>query len=142
MFGLQLVNEMANVQREMDQLFRGFGFSPTYNSAENQINFKVLDSDEQFSVEAPLSGLDIEKLDISVLGRHLTISGEFSAAELPPDVRWHRQERSGGKFEQKLQLSADIDTEKIEAEYRQGILKINLPKAASALPKKIAINVS
>lgn len=141
MFGLPLVNEMANMQREMDQLFRGFGFSSTYSPTENQTNFKVLDSDEKFSVEAPLPGLNIEKLDISVLGRHLTISGEFYAAELPQDVRWHCQERSGGTFEQKLHLSADIDTEKIEAEYRQGILKINLPKAASALPKKIAVNI-
>ena len=142
MFGLQLVNEMANVQREMDQLFRGFGFNQICGSAEKQLNFKVYDSGENFSVEVPLPGLDIEKLDINVLGRHLTISGEFYAAELPQDVRWHRQERSGGKFEQKLQLSADIDTERIEAEYQQGILKINLPKAASALPKKIAIKVS
>jgi len=142
MFGLQLVNEMANVQREMDQLFRGFGFNPIYSSAEKQLKFKVYDGGENFSVEVPLPGLDIEKLDINVLGRHLTVSGEFYAAELPQDVRWHRQERRGGTFEQKLQLSADIDTEKIEAGYKQGILKINLPKATSALPKKIAINVS
>ncbi|MEA3362178.1 MAG: Hsp20/alpha crystallin family protein [Thermodesulfobacteriota bacterium] len=141
MFGLRLVNEMESMQREMDQLFRGFGFSPDYGSAEKQINFTVLDGGESFNVEAPLPGLDIEKLDISVLGRRLTVSGEFSAPELPQDVRWHRHERNGGTFEKNLQLSADIDTEKIEAEYKQGILKINLPKAASALPKKIAIKV-
>ncbi len=142
MFGLQFVNEMENVQREMDQLFRGFGFSPAYGSVEKQINIKVLDDSENFSVEAPLPGLDIEKLDISVLGRRLTVSGEFLTPELPQDVRWHLQERSGGTFEKHLQLSADIDTEKIEAEYKQGILQINLPKAASALPKKITINVA
>ena len=141
MFGLQFVNEMENIQREMDQLFRGFGFSPAYASAEQQINIKVLDGGESFNVEAPLPGLDVDKLNISVLGRRLTVSGEFLTSELPQDVRWHLQERSGGTFEKHLQLSADIDTEKIEAVYKQGILQINLPKAASALPKKISINV-
>ncbi|MDX2495730.1 MAG: Hsp20/alpha crystallin family protein [Desulfuromusa sp.] len=141
MFGLRLVTEMESMQREMDQLFRGFGFNPDFGSAEKQINIKVLDKGESFSVEAPLPGLDSEKLDISMLGRRLTVSGEFSTPELPQDVRWHRHERGGGAFEENLQLSTDIDTEKIEAEYKQGILKINLPKAASALPKKIAINL-
>ena len=140
-FGLQFVNEIENMQREMDQLFRGFGFSPTYEPQARQIDFKVVDNGESFSVEAPLPGLDIEKLNISVLGRRLTVSGEFSHPELPQDVRWHRQERSAGTFEKNLQLAANLDTEKIEAEYKQGILKINLPKATSALPKKIEIKV-
>lgn len=141
MFGLQFVNEMENVQREMDQLFRGFGFSPAYGSQAKQVNFQVIDNGESFVVEAPLPGLDSEKLDISVLGRRLTVSGEFLHSELPADVRWHRQESNAGTFEQNLQLSADLDTEKIEAEYKLGILKLNLPKAASALPKKIEIKV-
>jgi len=140
-FGLQFVNEIENMQREMDQLFRGFSSSPTYEPQVRQIDFKVVDNGESFSVEAPLPGLDIEKLNINVLGRQLIVSGEFSRPELPQDVRWHRQERSSGKFERNLQLSANLDTEKVEAEYKQGILKVNLPKAASALPKKIEITV-
>ncbi|MDA3902644.1 MAG: Hsp20/alpha crystallin family protein [Desulfuromusa sp.] len=141
MFGLQHVQEMENMQREMDQLFRGFGFSPAYGSRVNQIVFEVVDNGESFSIAAPLPGLNIEKFDISVLGRRLNISGEFSTPELPADARWYRQERSAGVFEKNLQLSTDLDTEKIEAEYKRGILIINLPKAASALPKKIEINV-
>lgn len=142
MFGLQQVQEMGHMQREIDQLFRRFGFSPAYGSRLNQVVFKVVDNGESFSITAPLPGLDIEKFDISVLGRRLTISGAFSTPELPPDVRWHHQERSSGRFEKSLQLAADLDTEKIKAEYQHGILTINLPKAASAMPKKIAINVA
>ena len=141
MFGLQFVNEVENMQREMDQFFRGFGYRPTYGSQQKQINFKATDTGQSISVEAPLPGLDIEKLNISVLGRRLTVSGEFSRPEVPQEVRWHRQERSAGTFEKNLQLAVNLDTEKVEAEYKQGILKINLPKAASALPKKIEINV-
>ena len=141
MFGLQFVNEMENMQREMDQLFRGFGFNAAYGSEAKTVNFKIIDKGESFLVEAALPGLDVKKLNISVLGRHLTVSGEFSRPELPQEARLHCQERSDAKFEKKLQLAANLDTEKIEAEYKQGILKINLPKVVSALPKKIAINV-
>lgn len=141
MFGLQFVNEMENMQREMDQLFRGFGFNSAYGSEAKTIDFKVIDKGENFRVEAALPGLDVEKLNISVLGRHLTVSGEFSRPELPQEARLYRQERNDARFEKNLQLAANLDTEKVEAEYKQGILKINLPKAASALPKKIAISV-
>ena len=141
MFGLQFVNEMENMQHEMDLLFRGFGLNPASETQVRQIKFQVTDNGESFSVEAPLVGLDSEKLNISVLGRRLTVSGEFYHPELPADVRWHRQERNMRTFEQSLQLSADLDTEKIEAVYKLGILKLNLPKSASALPKKIEIKV-
>ncbi|MFK5927048.1 MAG: Hsp20/alpha crystallin family protein [Desulfuromusa sp.] len=142
MFGLQFVNEMENVQREIDQLFRGFGFTSTAESQIKQIDFQVIDNGESFSVQAPLPGLDSEKLDISVLGRIVTVSGEFSASEVSQNVRWHHQERCRGEFEQNIQLRANLDTEKIEAEYVDGILNITLPKAVSELPKKIAVKVN
>ena len=142
MFGLQFVNEMENMQREMDQLFRGFGYNSAHGPEQKQVKFKVTDTGERVQIEAPLPGLDIEKLNISVLDHRLTVSGEFSQPEVPQDICWHRQERSAGSFEKKFQLPVNLDTEKVEAEYKQGVLRISLPKAASALPKKIEINVA
>lgn len=142
MLGLSFVNEMENMQREMEQLFRGFGFNPTYEPQQQQNEFKISDTDKSFVVEALLPGLNIDKLDIAVLGRNLTITGEFAAPELPEGAHYHRQERSTGPFSQNLHLSADLDNEKIVAEYKQGILHIELPKAASARPKQITINPS
>jgi HSP20 family protein len=142
MFGLQIMNEAGSMQREMDQLFRGLGFSPAYVAQDSQIEFQVQDNGDRHNIKASLPGLDSEKLSISVLGRRVTISGEFSQPDIPEDSVWHRQERSRGKFEQNIQLSTNFDMEKIEAEYVNGILNITLPKAASALPKKIAVKVS
>ncbi len=142
MFGLQFVNEMGNMQREMDQLFRGLGFTSTYESQIKQIDFQVIDNGESFSVQAPLPGLDSEKLNISVLGKRLTVSGEYIRPELPQEVRWYRQERRSGEFEQNIQLPANLDTEKIEAEYVDGILNMILPKSVSELPKKIAVKIN
>ena len=142
MFGLQFVNEFENMQREMDQVFRGFGMRPLAGVVDQRNGFKVVDKGESFSVKASLPGLDPEKLDINVLGRKLTVAGEFVRPEIPENVRWHRQERRCGSFAQSLYLSADIDAEKIGAEYKQGVLTIDLPKAAAALPKKIEVSVN
>ncbi len=142
MFGFQFVNDVQKVQREMDQLFRHFGFNEAVVNTASRIGFKVTDQGEAFQVEAVAPGIDTEKLSIDVIGRKIKIAGEFKAEESKEDVHWYRNERRKGSFEKMFALPADVDTEKVEAEYKLGILKINLPKAQSALPKKIAVNVA
>ncbi len=142
MFGFQFVNDAQTIQREMDQLFRHFGFNEAVAKAAPRIAFKVTDQGEAFQVEAVAPGIDAEKLSIDVIGRKIKIAGEFKAEEHKEDVRWYRNERRKGSFEKIFALPADIDIEKVEAEYKLGILKINLPKAQSALPKKIAVNAA
>jgi len=142
MFGLQFVNEVQNIQREMDQLFRQCGFEGGVAPGSSRVAFKVTDQGDAFQVEAALPGIDIEKLNIDVLGRKVTVAGEFKGNEQQEDLRWYRQERRSGAFEKSFFLPADLDTDKVVAEYQLGILKVELPKAAGALPKKIAVNVA
>lgn len=142
MFGLQMIREMDNLQREMEQVFSDFGLHPLLNELPQERTINLRDLGDAFQLEASLPGLAIDKLDISVLGRRLTISGEFAAAEVPENAVWHRKERSIGRFEKNLQLSAEVETDQVEAEYSQGILRIKLPKAAAALPKKITLKAS
>lgn len=137
MFGLQVINEIEAMQRQMDQLFSGI----SRERVRENVQLSVAEGDKEYRVEALLPGLDAKKLDISILGRKLTISGDFAEADTPANVQWHRQERSRGSFERTLLLGKDVDAEQVEAEYRNGILSVTLPKAASALPKKIMINV-
>jgi HSP20 family protein len=138
MFALQMIHEMDRAQREMEQFFRSLGVSSAVAPRQERI-FKVKDRGEAFEVEAILPGLDVEKLEINVLGRKLTLAGEFVGANAPEGSIWHRHERAQGRFEKSLQLAANIDAEQVEAEYRQGVLTIKLPRAASALPKKIDV---
>ena len=142
MFGLQMINEMESFQREMDQLFRGCGFNPAIKPARQTDRLSIREADDAYVVEASLPGIDIEKLDISVLGRRLTISGELATTYFGEVVTWHRQERGGGAFRQTLLLPLDVDNDKVEAEYQNGILRISLQKAASAMPKKISVKAA
>ncbi|WP_303721872.1 Hsp20/alpha crystallin family protein [Malonomonas rubra] len=142
MFGLQMIHEMDNLQREMDKLLGGFSFNPFYLERQQNRAFKVQDAGEAFEVKAALPGLDIEKLEISILGRRLTLAGEFASGDVPEGASWHRRERHTGRFEKSLLLNANIDSDQVEASYEKGLLRINLPKAASALPKKINVKVA
>jgi len=142
MFGLQILNEIGSLQREIDQIFRSVGVQTDANLTSRNVGFQVYDNEDHYSVVAALPGLDVESLDISVLGRQLTISGSFAKGDVPEGAIWHRQERRSGNFEQRVGLPTNLDTEKIEADYSNGILKIKLPKAASVLPRKIEVNVA
>lgn len=142
MIGLQMIHEMDNLQREMEQLFNGLGIHSMAGELPQTTRYKLRDTGEAFELEAPLPGLDIDKFDISVLGRRLTLAGEFAAADIPETATWQRRERQTGRFEKSLQLTANVEVDQVEAEYRQGILRISLPKAASALPKKISVKAA
>jgi HSP20 family protein len=142
MIGLQMIHEMGSLQREMEQIFRGLGFNSMSEDLPQATQFKLGDNGEAFEVEAMLPGLDIDKLDISMLGRRLTLSGEFVTEDAPEGATWHRRERQGGRFEKSLQLSANVDAERVKAEYLQGVLRVTLPRAPSALPKKISVQTA
>ena len=142
MFGLQMMHEMDSLQREMEQVLCGLGFNPLSAEIQPVKRFKVREKETAFEVEATVPGLDIDKLDISILGRRLTVAGEFVSTEAPEGATWHRHERQAGRFEKSLQLTANVDSEQVEAEYQQGILRIILPKAASALPRKINVKAA
>jgi HSP20 family protein len=142
MFGLQIRQDIDSFQREMEQLFTGLGWSPEAVPGAREPGFQVKDQGDSYLAQAALPGLDLSQLDISVLGRKLSISGAFSENEKAEEVRWYRRERQQGKFEKTLQLTADIDSERVEAEYDKGILKLKLPKSAAALPKKISVKAN
>ncbi len=142
MFAHQFFNEMNNFQREMERVFRGQVPLKRTEAAFDRVPFRVYQNDDGYVVEAVLSRLDLEKLDISVLGRQLTISGGTIAPELPEGAKWLRQERRSGRFEQSFRLPQDLDSDRIAAEYKQGILKMTLPKAEAAKPKKIELKVN
>lgn len=139
LFGLNTFNEIDHLHRQMDQLLRGLSEAPSARVRSFVPRFSVSDLEDALLVSSPLPGLNLEKLDINVVGRRLSIAGEPSQKEIPEDAVWHRQERAFGAFEQSLQLPEHVDAEKVEAEYRHGILSIRLPKVAAAQPRKIAV---
>ncbi len=113
----------------------GWPMSPAFPA------LNIWEDEHNVRVEAELSGLKLEDLDISVVGNELTIKGERKARQ-PEDVVYHRRERGTGAFSRVLRLPVDIDANRVEASLKNGVLTITLPKAEAAKPRKIQIKAT
>ena len=80
-------------------------------------------------------------MSVEVADGQLTIGGEKSLPELDETSTVHRRERMAGKFERKFEFPTHVDFDKIEATCEDGVLVIQVPKAAQVLPRKIDIAV-
>jgi len=89
------------------------------------------------TAEAP--GVKAEDIDVSVVGETLTLSGVRQPDEVAEGTRYHRQERGYGKFVRNVQLPFPVDVEKVQAEFKDGVLQISMPRAEADKPRKIAV---
>ena len=96
------------------------------------------DNDTVF-VEAELPGLDLKDLEIYVTGRNqLTLKGERK--QNPPEQAvWHREERGTGSFARVLTLPVQVDADKVDARFENGVLLVKLAKHEAAKPRKITV---
>lgn len=98
----------------------------------------VWDEGDHLVVEAEVPGLAEDALDISVVGDELTIKGERKP-ETEEGVSYHRHERGTGSFVRVLRLTAEVSADGVTATLRDGVLRIQLPKAEAAKPRKINV---
>jgi len=148
------MRELDQVHREIDRLFDGdswnrwswpfsrFSFLPG-RSARSYPLLNVREEADAYHVDALAPGIDTESLKVSVVNNQLVIEGEKKSTdgEIKPEA-YHRSERSIGRFVRSLTLPIEINAAKVKAEYRNGMLTIALPKAESAKPRQISVNVN
>jgi HSP20 family protein len=85
-----------------------------------------------------LPGVDKKDIVVHVNGRFLTIKGERLSENEVKEDKYHRRERSYGKFERVFTLP-EVDPDKIKAGYKNGVLKIDIPKPGELKPKQITV---
>jgi len=133
--GRSLWREMDRLQREMNRLMDGF----SRPSSRNFPALNVWANEQHALITAEVPGIDIEDLDISIVGDTLTLSGQRSLPEPDGDVQWHRHERWHGDFSRSLQLPFKIDSDNVEATYEDGVLHVTLPRAEEDRPRQISV---
>jgi HSP20 family protein len=140
------------IRREMDRLMeqyepakRGYtrsAFLPGL-SARNYPLINLSEDADNVYVEALAPGLNPDSIEVAVLRDQLHISGEKAA--INPEIKaeaYHRNERGAGRFTRVISLPTEVDSDKVAAEYKNGLLLLTLPKHAEAKPKQIAVKVS
>jgi HSP20 family protein len=141
-------NPFALLRREMDSLFdnffRGFDMEP-FESRFGAFSPKVdvTENDKEIKVSAELPGMDEKDIDISLNRDTLTIRGEKKEEKEQKGKDYYRMERSYGSFNRTIQLPIEVETDKIEAQLKRGVLTVTLPKSARAVEetKKVPVKV-
>jgi len=132
--------ERVPFDRLFDDLLEGFPLAQASWSG-NGYRLPAVDSwedEKNYYVEAELPGFTEKEIDVSVLGNELRLTG-LRETEREENKTFHRRERFTGKMERILRFPVEIDAGKIDATFMNGVLKITLPKAQAALPRKITV---
>ena len=133
-----------NIDSVFDNFFRGFEMEP-FESRFGAFspNVEVTENDKEIKVSAELPGMDEKDIDISLNKDTLTIRGEKKEEKEQKGKDYYRLERSYGSFSRTIPLPAEVETDKIEAQLKKGVLTVTLPKSAKAVAetKKIPVKV-
>jgi HSP20 family protein len=135
-------------RREMDRLFndffaptesRSFGAAPAASAAWPSID--VNEADQAYTVTAEVPGLEEQDLELNLRDNVLTIRGEKRQEHKEEERGRTYAERFYGRFQRTIPFDAEIDADKVEATFKNGILTVNLPKNAETREKSRKIEI-
>jgi len=134
-------NPLTTLHNEMDDLFDSFfrGLDKPFPGYKTWPAIDVAEDGDSIQVRAEVPGCKAEDIDISVYGNTLTISGEKKLKEEKKEKGYYHIESSYGAFRREVTLPTDVDSEKIDATCKDGVLSITMPKAAKAKTVKVKV---
>jgi HSP20 family protein len=140
------LRDLLTTQREFDRLFRE-AFTPFFGEGELSTRtwappVDIYETDNDIVVKAELPGIEPKDVEVKVEDNTLYLKGERKFEKETKEDNYHRVERSYGAFARSFSLPSSINTEKVKAEYKDGLLTLTLPKREEAKPKTIKIDVS
>ena len=133
-------DQLTNLRDEINRLFE----SPYANGSSDAFNawapaLDLYEDKDNLVLRAEVPGMKKEDIDISLHENTITISGERRNEKKYEGSETSREERVFGRFTRTLQLPKQVDTGKVKASYKDGVLTVTLPKAEEAKPRQIQI---
>lgn len=132
---------LANLREAMDRALEESLAEKAPNEREMLLAVDVISDADTFIINAFVPGLEAEDLNIEILNNTLAIRGEFKNL-VEGDVKYMTSELPAGRFGRIVTFPVDVDANKVEANIKNGILSLRVPKAESLRPKTIKINVN
>ena len=139
-FDNDFFDQFERMRREMDELFSGRGGARGIRSvaAGTYPAINIGASPHQVDVYVFAAAVDPKSLDISLQQNLLTVSGERKI-ELPEGAQAYRRERFNGSFKRVITLPEDVDPERVNAAYQDGVLHITVQRKEELRPRKIEV---
>ncbi|MFA5728293.1 MAG: Hsp20/alpha crystallin family protein [Candidatus Neomarinimicrobiota bacterium] len=133
-----------DVRNEFDRLFDSV-FSPRFEEETSLSAFSpavdIIEEEKAYQLHVELPGLNKDDIKLNVKDNYLSISGEKKRESKIEEKNYHRTERVFGSFQRNFRLSDAVETDKIEAEFKDGVLNIFIPKKKESLAKQIEVKV-
>ena len=146
--GEQPETPLVALRHEMDRLFDTFLREPLgaidwpfSGQGEWSPTVDLAESDDEVVVRAEMPGIDPKDLDVAVSGSQLVLSGEKRESTEKKGTDFYHSESRYGSFRRAVRLPEGIDTEKVDAQYANGVLTLRLKKSPAAVPKRIDVKV-
>jgi HSP20 family protein len=139
----QPFRRVSTLQDQINRLFDG-----AFDRSSDEANLTlwapavdIVETDHNLVVRADLPDIKPEELDIRVANNVLTIRGERKFEKKENESNYLRVERSYGAFGRSFSLANTVNAEAIQADYKNGVLTLNIPKREEAKPKQIKVRV-
>ena len=136
--------ELSSFRGEMDKLWdQFFGQRPFSGRLTEEWcpAVDISETEDKLLIKAELPGLEAKDVNVSMSGNLLTIKGEKKKEKEEKDEHHHCMERYSGSFQRYFRIPVNVKTDKVEAVFDKGVLKVTLPKVEEARKKEIEIKV-
>ncbi len=128
-----LASSSNNALRKQDESMTAPDWAPLVD---------IIEDDKEYLITAELPEVKRNEVKVTVENNTLTISGERKFEKEEKGKKYHRVERAYGSFVRSFTLPDDADANKVNAEFKEGVLKVHVAKSESAKPKQIEVKVT
>ena len=139
------IQDLFSIHNEMNRLFDNWYRPARYRAEGENLDWMpvvdILEANEHVEIRAEIPGLSEKDVQVSVTDDVLTLKGEKTQKSEENDQKYHRVERSYGRFQRSFTLPANLNPEDIKAKFTNGVLTVSIPKAKEVQPKEVQISV-
>jgi HSP20 family protein len=133
--------EMTSLREAMNRLFEESVIRPSALVSWRGVPLlDVYEEGDHYTIEMALPGVRPEDVDVSILANTVTIRGQWPAR--PEGRQYLHTELATGRFERSVTLPTELDADKAQAHYEHGVLRLVVPKAEAARPKRITVRTA
>ena len=136
--------ELEDMTNRLNRLFGRLPAAPpdTEMFADWSPAMDVQETDAEYLIKADLPAVKREDVKVSVEDGVLTVEGEKKLEKEEKNKKFHRIERSYGKFVRRMAVPGDVDQLKVEADFKDGVLNVHMPKSPTAKPRSVDVRIA
>ena len=139
------IQDLFSIHNDINRFFDQWYRPARYRAESETLNWMpvvdILEADGHVEIRAEMPGLSEQEVQVSVTDDVLTLKGEKTQESEDKDQKYHRVERSYGRFQRSFTLPANLDPEDIKAKFTHGVLTVSIPKVKEIEPKEVQISV-